>query len=86
MAQAFSTSDKDTYVDVIEDIDTGHVTLTIETPTETLTATVEAGDLARALLTASPTFAMGVGEIAQRAIVGFLRGEEDGEPESVTVV
>lgn len=72
MAVAFSTTDKDTYVDVEEAIGTGHVTMTIETPNETLTATVEAGDLARALITASPTFAKGVSELTQRAILEFL--------------
>ena len=77
MAVAFSIANKDTYVDVEEVTGTGHVTITVETPDDTLTTTVDAGDLARALITASPTFTKGVGELAQKAILEFL-----GESES----
>lgn len=75
MAQAFSTTDKNTYLDVEEASDAPQVTLTIETPEETLTITVDVADLARAILTASPSFALGVGEIAQRAITQYLDHE-----------
>jgi hypothetical protein len=78
MAVAFSTKDQDTYVDVEEVIGTGHVTMTFESPDDTLTVTVEAGDLARALITASPTFAKGVSELTQRAILEFLGESEAG--------
>jgi hypothetical protein len=74
MADAFSTTDQDTYVGVEEDVGTGHVTVSVTTPKGTLKATVEAGDLARALITASPTFTKGVGELAQKAILEFLGG------------
>ena len=74
MADAFSTTDQDTYVGVEEDVGTGHVTVSVTTPNSTPAATVEAGDLARALITASPTFTKGVGELAQKAILEFLGG------------
>lgn len=77
MAQSFSIADKDTYVDVEEDGTTGHVVVTLETPDSTMTVTVDAGDLARALVTASPTFAKGLGEIVQRAILTALDKPDD---------
>jgi len=75
MAHVFSVSDRNTYLDVVESDTKKHLTLTIETPAETLTITVEADDLARGLLTASPSFALGVGEVAQRAILSVLQSE-----------
>jgi len=72
MADAFSIKDKNSFVSFEEDMDTGHVAVTIETPDKTLTVTVDAVDLARAAITASPTFTKGVGEIAQSAILTVL--------------
>jgi hypothetical protein len=57
---------------VLEDPDTGHVTLEISNPDGDYSITVEPAELARALVEASPTFAKGLGEIAQRAILNTL--------------
>lgn len=57
---------------VLEDPDTGHVTLEISNPDGDYSITVEPADLARALVEASPTFAKGLAEIAQRAILNTL--------------
>lgn len=76
MADAFSLKDKDVFVSA-EEIEVGEITLTIETAGGPTEITVEAGDLARALLTASPSFATGVGEIAQRAILNYLGHDEN---------
>lgn len=73
MADAYSVASRDSFVSVEESEDTGHVTVTLETEDSTLTVTVEAGDLARALITASPTFAKGVGELAQSAILQYIQ-------------
>lgn len=56
----------------VEENVTGHVTLILSTAAGTDEITVEVGDLARALITASPTFAKGIGEIMQRAILSAL--------------
>lgn len=77
MAQAFSVSDKNTFLDVEEVGGSGNLIISLETPDKTLAITVEAGDLARAILTASPSFARGVGEIAQRAIIEYLSVESE---------
>lgn len=77
MADAFSVTDQNTYVGVVEQAGTGHVTVSITTLSDTLSATVEAGDLARALITASPAFAKGVGELTQKAILEFLSESEE---------
>lgn len=78
MAQAFSLNDKDTYADFEENEDST-LTITLEAPGETLSVTVDAGDLGRALLTASPAFATGVSELAQRAILIFLGHDVEEE-------
>lgn len=79
MSVAFSTTSTETYVVVDEAPGTGHVTLRIDTPIAHLSITVEAGDLARALFTASPAFSTGVGEIVQRSILSVLGGDDDAE-------
>ena len=61
----------------MEEAGTGHVTVSITTLSDTLSVTVEAGDLARALITASPSFATGVGELTQKAILEFLNESEE---------
>jgi hypothetical protein len=77
MADAFSVTDRNAYVGVVEEAGTGHVTVNITTLEDTLSVTVEAGDLARALITASPTFTTGVGELTQKAILEYLSESEE---------
>lgn len=72
MSQAFSIKDRDTYIDIEEDSATGHVVITFETVGQTHTIMLEAEDLARALLTASPTFNRRVAETVHRALVNSL--------------
>lgn len=78
MADAFSVHTKEAYVEFAEAEDTRHVTLTLHGPGKRSTITLDAEDMARALLTASPAFVTGVGEIAQRAILLFLGVDEEG--------
>lgn len=81
MADVFPTEgfDGDKWLEVLESEDTRHVDLTLFGSDGPHTITVEAGDLARALMTASPAFAKGLGEIAQRAILSVLNREADDE-------
>lgn len=65
------------FIEVLEDMSTGHVDLTLHMNDGPHTITVDGGDLARALMTASPSFAKGLGEIAQRAILTVLNREND---------
>lgn len=76
MEVAFSTKDPDVYLEAAENQDTGHVTLFFVSAKDRYQITVEAGDLARTLVAASPTFATGLGEIAQRAILSVLGRDE----------
>lgn len=62
----------------VEEVTAGEITLSVSDAERLTTLVVNAEDLARALLQASPSFALGVGEIAQRAIVEYL--EETKEP------
>ena len=64
------------YLEAVEDGDTGRVDLTLFLEDGPRTITVDGGDLARALMTASPSFAKGLGEIAQRAILSVLSRDD----------
>lgn len=75
MAVAFSVRDQNSYVSVEEELGTGHVTISIETESSIESLVVDGEDLARAIITASPTFAASVGELAQKAIIQYL-GEQ----------
>lgn len=79
MADVYSVKDKDTILGIEEDAETGYVSLTFESKDGTHTITVEAGDLARAVITASPTFTAGIGELAQKAILEFIRADEGSD-------
>ena len=73
MASVFSVEEQGgKFFEVTEDESTGHVEFTFFNGDEPHTITVDGGDVARALMTASPSFAKGLGEIAQRAILTVL--------------
>lgn len=88
MSVAFSVKTTDDYLQAEEHADTGHVTLKLFNAVgENASITVDAGDLARALVTASPTFATGLSELVQRAILTTLgTGDDDaGDEEPSTL-
>jgi hypothetical protein len=63
---------------IIEERDPGLVTLIIDNGLDgNHRIEVEVGVLARSLITASPSFALGVGEIAQRAILAALASDQE---------
>jgi hypothetical protein len=78
VAQAFSVFSIDDYVEVWPSVaDAGDVALQQTVDGETLTIIVNAEDLARALITASPAFAKSIGLIARHAIVTVLDRDSD---------
>ncbi len=81
MADVFSTAgaDSERLLEVLESGDTRHVDLTLFSLDGPRTITVDAAELGRALMLASPAFAKGLGEIAQRAILSVLNREADDE-------
>lgn len=73
MSSAFSVySTGGPHLDIEESEITGHVKLAIVGENSKTYITVDGSDLARALISASPSFTRGVGEVAQRAILSVL--------------
>jgi hypothetical protein len=82
MTNVYSVPDKDVYLDIsAEDDDT--ILLTIEFDGgKSESVRVDPADLARELITASPSFALSIGELVQKAVFKYLREDvEVDDPE-----
>lgn len=87
MSLAFSVDDlATTYVEVEEAEDTRHVTLNFESLDASYSVELDAEDLARALLTASPAFITAISDTVQRTLIMFIAGVgEAGEDAEASV-
>lgn len=77
MTNVYSVPDKDVFLDIdARDDDT--IVLTIEFDGgKSESVRVDPADLARELITASPGFALSIGEITQKAILDYFAEDED---------
>ena len=76
MTNVYSIPSKNVYLDIDASQDDTLVLTIVHEEGKSQEVRVDAADLARELITASPVFAMAVGDLAKSAIVQFFKDED----------
>jgi hypothetical protein len=79
MTNVFSIPSKNVYLDIDASEDDTLTLTVVHEEGKSESVKVDPADLARELITASPVFALAVGDLAKSAIVQFFKDEEDVE-------